>query len=405
MALVGWVRHLWYARLRATPLAQDRTDATLTAVVGVVLLAAGVSGLWGPEPERLAALGRWAHLGPLTLGCALMLRRRARPMLALAGGAVVFAVDVWLGGSIGMVFVLFDLMYSAALYAGRAAAARLSVLVAVAPAVAFVQGWVALGELRWALLMAVQVFAFVSTPVAWGTAVRRQSELAALAQERADDLRRLAEHREARAVADARAQMARDLHDAIAGNVSAIAIRAEAALAAPPDVPGAAGRDRAALAAIRATGLLTLDELRTLIGFLRSGADDVVAPPRLREAGLLLDAARATGLDVEWRGPQPAELDLLPTGADQAAYRILQEGLTNAVKHGTGAAVAVSLDVGPAGLRLTMANPVADGAASRPVGLGLVTMRERAEALGGRFEARGRDGSWVVDVILPLEGP
>ncbi len=403
MALVGWVRHLWQTRLRATPRAQDRTDAALTAVLGVVLLGAGVSGLWGPEPDRVAALGRWAHLAPLALGCALMLRRRTNPVLALVGGAAAFAVDVWLGGSIGMVFVLFDLIYSAALHAGRVAVGRLGVLVAAAPAVAFVQGWLVWGELRWALLMAVQVFAFVSTPLAWGTAVRRQSELTALAQARAEDLRRLAEHRGAQAVADARAQMARDLHDAIAGNVSAMAIRAEAALAEPPGVPGAADRDRAALAAIRTTGLRSLAELRTLIGFLRSDADDVAAPPRLREAGTLLAGVRAAGVDVDWHGPPPDELDALPTGPDQAAYRILQEALTNAVKHGAGPTVAVRVDVGAAALVLSLSNPVADGAPSGPRGLGLVTMRERAEALGGRFSAGPREGTWVVDVALPLE--
>ncbi len=403
MALVGWVRHLWHARLRATPQAQDHTDAALTALLGAVLLAAGVSGLWGPEPERVAALGRWAHLAPLAVGCALMLRRRTNPVLALTGGTVAFAVDVWLGGSIGMVFVLFDLIYSAALHAGRVAVSRLGVLVAAAPAAAFVQGWVVWGELRWALLMAVQVFAFVSTPLAWGTAVRRQSELTALAQERAEDLRRLAEHREAEAVADARAQMARDLHDAIAGNVSAMAIRAEAALAEAPDVPGAAERDRAALAAIRTTGLLSLAELRTLIGFLRSGADEVAAPPRLREAGGLLAGVRAAGVDVEWRGPRPEELDALPTGPDQAAYRILQEALTNAVKHGAGSTVAVRVDVDSTALLLSMENPVADGTLSGAPGFGLATMRERAEALGGRFAAGQKDGAWVVDVALPLE--
>jgi signal transduction histidine kinase len=198
--------------------------------------------------------------------------------------------------------------------------------------------------------------------------------------------------------------MARDLHDAVAGNVSAVALHAEAALARPP-VAGAE-RERAALEAVRAAGLASLEEMRAMILLLRAGSGPVAAAPRLDRLGALVAGARSAGLEVSL---DAGELPPLPAAVEQAAYRVLQEALTNAVKHAPGGRAEVS--AGVAGGRLLLRVDSADGRpgnAAPGAGLGLLTMRERAESLGGRFAAGWADGArsrWSVAAELPVGVP
>ncbi len=319
---------------------------------------------------------------------------------------------------------------------------------------------VATTDLQTTVLVGLQLFALLGTPWWWGTSVRQQAELTRLATERAEDLRRLAALNEAETVARERARMARDLHDAIAGNLSAIAIHAEAALAVPAGASAAAERDRTALESVRAASVTSLREMRSMIDLLRSGEDGAAgadgsagdgivpsgtasgsadadagppvtatAPPRLAQAGALLDAARATGLDLRWDGVPASDLPPLTAAVDQAAYRILQESLTNAAKHAPGARVLVTVGVRDGELELrveSLPGEPAGGPGLRPsdgsaeadrTGIGMITMRERAEAVGGRFEAGWvegpyRDGAgaveprrWSVVAVLPTDGP
>nr|WP_241744508.1 ATP-binding protein [Cellulosimicrobium arenosum] len=202
--------------------------------------------------------------------------------------------------------------------------------------------------------------------------------------------------------------MARDLHDVIASHLSAIAIHSGAALQLPPD----AGRDRAALEQVRASAVTSLEEMRSMILLLRSeqrGSEPVVAPGRLAELGTLVDTARATGTGVTVvQGPGVADL---PAATDQALYRIAQEALTNALKHAPGAPVAVRLDRAGPDVVLTVHDDGAPGPASLgdpalSAGTGLLTMRERAEGLGGSLEAGPGDrsaggGGWTVRATVP----
>ncbi len=400
MAVPVLLRQLWRTRVRGSDRARDVSDAVLTGLAGLLLVASGLVGIWDGDPRGTP----WVHAVPLVLGCLVMLGKRRRPVAALLAGAGLFAADVALGGSVGVLLVLFDLVYSAALYAGPRAVLRLRAASWALVGLSLGLGWTATGDLRITVFLGLQTFALLTTPLWWGLAVRRERELLALARARADDLRDLADLRAAEARAEERAQMARDLHDAVAGNVSAVALHAEAALARPP-VAGAE-RERAALEAVRAAGLASLEEMRAMILLLRAGSGPVAAAPRLDRLGALVSGARSAGLEVSL---DAGELPPLPAAVEQAAYRVLQEALTNAAKHAPGGRAEVS--AGVAGGRLLLRVDSADGRpgnAAPGAGLGLLTMRERAESLGGRFAAGWADGArsrWSVAAELPVGVP
>ena len=151
------------------------------------------------------------------------------------------------------------------------------------------------------------------------------------------------------------------------------------------------------------------DLMRAMIDLLRTGDEARTSPARLDELGTLVAGFRGEGMAVTVHGA--AELPSLPAAVDQAAYRIVQEGLANALRHGADGPVDVTLAHDGGTLRVEVTN---DTSADRPPagtgepagsssGVGLLTMRERAEALGGTFCA-GRDGHrWRVRAVIPAE--
>ncbi|XRQ13339.1 sensor histidine kinase [Actinomadura welshii] len=219
-------------------------------------------------------------------------------------------------------------------------------------------------------------------------------------------------HLDAEAVLTERQRIAREMHDVVAHHMSMIAIQAEAAPYKVEAVPDETRRD---LAEIRATALDALNEMRRILGVLRSedGAD--TAPqPSLDRLDELIGNARAAGLRVETT--LDGDIAGLPPGVGLTAYRILQEALSNAMRHAPGSRVHVEvlrddgivwLGVvnGPPG---TAAGPRRDGRApGTPLpagGHGLVGMRERATALGGALAARPTpEGGFAVTANLPVD--
>ncbi|GAA4619802.1 hypothetical protein GCM10023196_001270 [Actinoallomurus vinaceus] len=206
-----------------------------------------------------------------------------------------------------------------------------------------------------------------------------------------------------------RARIARELHDVVAHHISMVAVQAETARLATPGMPPA-GAER--LSAIGDTARAALTEMRRLLGVLRddtAAADDTTAAaadrqpqPGLRELNELLDGSRevskaATRLIL--RGP-PFALD---PGVELAAYRIVQEALTNARRHAPGAAVDVELDYTADALRLRIRDNGPGLSAAAPAGgHGLSGMRERAGAVGGELRAGpAADGGFLVEAHLP----
>ncbi len=240
----------------------------------------------------------------------------------------------------------------------------------------------------------------VVAPAVVGRFVRYQREQS----RRLQDLTRQLEHERelnvARALADERARIARELHDVVAHTISVVAIQADAAEAALDADPA---RARAPLQTIRRSAAEALTEMRRLLAVLRADEPpgELAPSPGLDRLPALIDRARAAGVDValEVTGaarPIPASLDL-------SAYRIVQEALTNVGKHAGCAPARIALDWGQDALAIEIRNA---GASPEPAdrngaGHGLIGMRERVRMLGGEFNAGPAGGGFVVSALLP----
>jgi len=217
-------------------------------------------------------------------------------------------------------------------------------------------------------------------------------------------------HEGERALLEERQRIARELHDVVAHHMSVIAIQAEAAPYKTDDPPKELVES---FTEIRASALSGLNELRRVLGVLRSDRPDVAPQPGLDDLPGLLDSARNGGVTVTASisgTPRP-----LPEGVDLSAYRIVQEALSNAMRHAPGATVQVHLhygeaalvievrnDAGVAGSRATAGQPTA-AVGSGGGGHGIIGMRERATMLGGHLDARpAGNGEFLVTAALPL---
>lgn len=411
-------------RLRP-PRLDDRGVALAYLAAGLLLFGAGVAGS-GPAAEGAAA--GWLHAALLLAACAALVAKRRHPVAVLVVAVAANAAAVPLGGSIGLLLVLVDALYTAAVQlpprGRRVLTGVVAALVVATPVVTAATG----GGLRSALAATLQAVALLVTPLWWGSEVRAKSDLAAsearraeleraqadLARAHAADVERIADLDREAAVRGERAAMARDLHDVVASRLSAIAIHAEAALAAPPD----ATVGRTALGAVRSEALASLAEMRSMVLVLRgsSGVEATRAPDAstaasgLDRLGDLVATARDRGLDVHVDVP-PEATTPLPAVVDHAAYRIAHEALTNAAAHGpAGGRVDLRVRVDADRVEIEVRNALAAAgapAARRSPALGsatgLLTMTERARSLGGRLSAGPDDGCWRVHALLPLD--
>jgi signal transduction histidine kinase len=240
--------------------------------------------------------------------------------------------------------------------------------------------------------------------VAWfaGERTRLRHEHLADLRERAARAEQEAERERLLAAATERARIARDLHDSAGHAISVIAVRAGAARLRHRQDPD---RSLLALEAIEQLARQTAAELDQLVGSLREGspANGVVeAPPGLASLDTLIAHHQAAGLEVTvdtTGAPRP-----LGAATDQATYRILQEALTNAARHGIGSA-RIELAFGDTDVQLCVTNPVPAGGAPRSGGgHGLVGMRERATLLGGSLQADRANGAFRLRVRIPYGG-
>lgn len=239
-----------------------------------------------------------------------------------------------------------------------------------------------------------------------GTAVReRRANVAALV-ERADRAERTRESEGARRVAEERLRIARDLHDSLAHHMAVVSVQTGVAQHLLRADPLAAG---VALGHARSAAGQVLDELGTVLGVLRSETDSESTEPAPSLTGLasLITPLRASGMDLrctEVGAPRP-----LPPAVDQAAYRVVQEALTNAAKHAAGSQIRLTLDFRPDAVRVEVVSGAsvigAGGVASADpgtTGFGLIGMRERCAAVDGRLEAGALPGGgFRVFAVLP----
>lgn len=237
--------------------------------------------------------------------------------------------------------------------------------------------------------------------VAWfaGERTRLRREQIAELKERSERIQRDARRERQLAAAEERARIARDLHDSAGHAISVIAVRAGAARLRHQQDPA---RSLLALEAIEELARNTAEEIDQIVRALRWGGptNELVDPPTgLATLDTLISRQTAAGLKVtlETVGARRP----LGRAADQAAYRILQEALTNAARHGAGSA-RIELAFGDAALELTVTNPVVGDREPRSTGgHGLIGMRERATLLGGSLDARRANGGFRIRARVP----
>lgn len=401
-----------------------RREPVVTVVCAAVGLLFAVLGLQVPWSTTGSAPPLLVSLAFLAAVLAVHLLRRRRPLTALAVGVLIAVVEaVTTGGSgIGMLIVVSDLAYAAALYSGSRivdAAAFVCTALAVLSVGVFAVVWFtddaeAFGRLGRGVILGslITVPVILASSIWFGRMVRYPRLEAARQRERADTISRAAAALRQDAVTRERLELSRELHDVIAGHLSAIAMQSAAALERRDGTDPVALRR--SLALVRTSSLEALADMRTMIDVLRGDQpiDDLAtAPDRLtgEAVGRAVGVARANGLDVDLRLPDDAELAGVPAQASIVGLRALAEGLTNAAKHAPGAAVLVEVAVQRDELTVALRNPLPTAPLSMALagsgGVGLVGLAERARLAGGGLSA-GPDGpDWRTVLTVPIETP
>jgi len=385
-----------YAWLRSHPLFVDGVLAMALGLLGIGQL---LHGPWTQVPA-------W-----ILLVSAVVVRRRiavtAFYIGALGGAVQVAGGELLRAPALPTDVVMLVLLYTVAAYRPRRASVPALLVCLAGTAVAAATVWMPMnGPVRaFAQIAFADALFSGCILLVWvlGDSMRYRRGYYAGLEDKAARLE-AERHAQAKIAAAAeRARIARELHDIVAHHVSVMVVQADGAryaLRTDPD------RAETALTAISATGRQALTEMRRLLGVLRSaGAQNSLAPvPGLGELRELLEQARAAGLEVSYTlTGTPREL---PEGAELAAYRVVQESLTNTRKHGgLAATAAVTLRYEPDGLTVEVIDDGIASPANEPAGHGLAGMRERIAMYGGTVHAGPlAGGGFGVTARLPCPG-
>ncbi|MCE0538775.1 sensor histidine kinase [Kineosporia rhizophila] len=248
-------------------------------------------------------------------------------------------------------------------------------------------------------LAAVAAFPLVAAVL--GHSVQNRRAYLAAVEERARRAEQTREDEARRRVAEERMRIARELHDLVAHQITLANAQATVAAHVFDTRPE---QTRASLADLVRTTRHALDDLRATVGLLRQSGDVEASPepaPGLTRIPALLESFRLAGLEVVLQ--QEGVPRALPPATDLTAYRIVQESLTNVTKHAGTATARVHLVWGPDDLRVEIVDAGGPARSERPPGYGLIGMRERATAIGGRFwSGRSAAGGWSVVAHLPV---
>lgn len=367
-------------------LAIRRLTTAPDAALGAVLLVAAVVATLGADGEQPVA--RAALAGLTVSGIAL---RRRMPVLAAAWVSIGIALESALTESpdempvlLAVVIAAFSVATHAPLQQAFVGATLLSMSTALAIAL---DPSDSLGNILPTLAL------FILVPAAIGVTVHRGRRDVVSLKMRADALAREAEQ----AADMERRRIARELHDVVSHAVTLIAVQAEAGAAAGDNPPAA----RSAFESIADVSRDALSELHRLLGLLQ--AQESAGPePGLDRLPALVDGVRAAGLAVDVQ--EAKGRDQLPAQVDHCAYRVVQEGLTNALRHAPSACVRVHVICDDLAVRVGVeSRGKQHRSAYGGTGQGLAGLRERVLALGGTFEAGlTGDGSFRLDVRIPV---
>ena len=380
-------------------------DRWADGTVAVGLAVWSEVDLWEHAPSALHVVGGRGVLAALVLVVTLPLAvRRRTPALTLllASGALVlaaFLVSHSKGVPVGVFLAMVLAFYSVGAHCDDRRSPLVGVVVVAAIAAADLArpGTFSASGTRPA--------AWLAFAIAWlvGRDLRRRRQRVVELEDRAARLEREREEEARLAVAEERGRIARELHDVIAHAVSVIVVQAQAG----PHLLDDHGRVRNVFGAIEASGRDALAELRRLLGILRSDDEQLAIGPQpgLDSLQSLVEQVRASGLPVELRiEGEPVRLS---AGIDLSSYRIVQEALTNVVKHAEDAAAEVLIRYRERALELHVVDDGHRRATSiNGSGHGLIGMRERVALYGGTLETGPRDGGgYAVHALLPFEAP
>lgn len=365
----------------------------------------------------------WQAVLPVLVLCAATALRSTLPPVAVAVGTLTVTVETTSSGGLGPLLVYTDLLYAAALY-GAPWLCRVLQVGTIAATLATTVFLVLTGDRSEGVTTGVIVALLLISPVWTGVLIRNHKERADTERQRAAQINRLAELDRKTVLQTERTRMARELHDLVANHLSAIAIHSSAVLSlteAKGEKDGAAEEDPVlrALAVIRENSVQGLAEMRRMVVLLRSdrGVDDDWDRPQLNALGALVDQARpaADAAALTLHTEFPESFPEVSSVIEVTAYRIVQEALTNVLKHATAGRVRIRCEAGAEQLTISVDSPLTrpDGRArQRPVeqlttgaGAGLAGMSERAALVGGIFDAgpdRTAPGRWRVRAVLPL---
>ncbi|HEY2762808.1 MAG TPA: sensor histidine kinase [Pseudonocardiaceae bacterium] len=370
---------------------------TVTALAVLAVYATVGTGIGFSDP---AAAGGWLIALAITVPLAFR-RRWPLPVLGVVLASAMLGTVLGMPGAAtvpAVAIALYPVAVSVTLRRSVIAvtAAALGVAAATVPAVLVPALHLVAApdaDVLEADLLSTLGFCWVSIGAGWalGRAVRARRQHAL----------QIAEHRAQQAVADERLRIAREMHDVVAHSMGVIVMKAAVANHVYPTRPE---EGREALGVIESVGRGALTDMSRVLGALRSaGKADLAPSPGLDAVPTLVENARLAGVDVELHC---RDLPTLPTAVQLSAYRIVQEALTNVIKHAAPARCTVRIAADSGELCLDV---IDDGAASRQVdepGHGLIGMRERAALHEGTLVAgRRRDGGFAVQARLPYRAP
>jgi signal transduction histidine kinase len=365
-------------------------DAAVPLMVGIAVTLDGVLHAGGSSRPLALAVG-------LMAAASLVARRRAPGWtLAVSGGLALILLHVSSAGGV-VVLAPAVALYSLALRRGR-----IEQLLAALAAVAAVIAVDALQPGHLTLLQTLGHVLLVAIPLLAAEAHRTRHAYVALLRERLEFAERTREQEAQRRAEQERLRIARDLHDIVAHTLTEMNVQAATASELLDRDPAYA---RGALETIADSSREAINELRAILGILRT-ADAGKAPlapaPGVETIAELVDRSRTGGLDVQLdvTGERP---ERFPDAVSLAAFRIVQESLTNARRHATGTPVRVGLSFGPGRLAVAVENGAGrttNDNGSSP-GVGIIGMTERASAVGGTLHAGPLAHGFRVDAELP----
>ena len=364
-------------------------------MLGVVILLLGLIGQPAPQATTHIALTPTV-VALLVLACIALVARRRAPLAVWATTLVLATASVHiLAGPAPALVTVMVAIYTVATLCRPA----IALATALATPFVLIGTYHAAPGSAWLSDAAYTVTAVSAMACAIGFAVRGQQQVLAAAEERARVAEQTREEEAQRRVTEERLRIARELHDVVAHHISVINVQSGVARHLVRSDPDAANE---ALGHVRDASAVVLSEMVTILGLLRTAEDTPSAQPApgLAQADALVESVRRSGLTVSWC-VTGSPCDLGPS-VDLTAYRLVQEALTNAGKHGLGSA-EVTVDYRAESVVLDVTNPVSSAAVVSGQGHGLIGMRERVSAVGGTLEIGPLgEGRFGVHAELPL---